>query len=381
MNLIASTIQFPESSPWQFIFNFEWLSKLLFGLLQWVQSFVGEYWLAIILFTLIMRLITLPIDFTNKYFTKKNSLKMAAMKPEEDQLKKQFAGDPMSLNRARQDLYKRHNYSMGGFCLITAVNMIVMLMVFIGVFTALREVSDLNIYYQYTQLQETYVTYKDTDELDEKLKETYDNINVGFLWVKNIWRPDTWGSQVLTYQEFKSAADSLSNKKLPDSIPIVETPDEETYNAIYAPITAERQGWNGLLILILLAGATSYLSAVVNSKQMAKKAEEKKVPEAVVSYSMRKAKEQDDPTQMPQIDPAMMGNMMKFVMPVIMVIFTFSYTAALALYITVSSLLMTGFTFAMGIVVDKIIAKQDKAAKEQEPTVINPHAKYFKTKK
>lgn len=371
MNFILANIQFPVSSPWRFIFNFEWLSKLLFGLLKWVHGLTGEYWLTIILFTLFMRLITLPVDFLNKYFTKKNTIKMAEIKPEEDQLKKQYADNPMMFNRARQDLYKKHGHSMGGFCLVSLLNMVVMLMVFIGVFTSLREVSNLNIYYQYNQLQETYVAYIDSDDLADKLNETYNENNTSFLWVKNIWRPDTWGSQTLEYSDFKEAVKDIKG---------VELPDEATYNAIYTPIKADRGGWNGLLILILFAGATSYLSAVVNSKQMAKKAEDKKPADLEVSYSMRKAKEQEEPAQVPQIDPAMMNKMMKFVMPVIMVMFTFSSTAALALYITVSSLLSTGLMFLSGMVVDKIIVKQAKAEKEKEPTVINPHAKYFKGK-
>jgi len=195
--------------------------------------------------------------------------------------------------------------------------------------------------------------------------QTYRDTRTGFLWIRNLWRSDVpWVS------------------------PVASRHDTEGQTLIYDIIRPEERSWNGLLILIIAAGGITFASIWLNMKIMAKKKEETddKPKEEVVTYSVRKAMYDDKSRPAaPQIDPAQMGKMMKIILPVIMVIFTLMMTSALAVYIIFSSLFTTLFTLAKNPIINMLIARGEKKrgdmTVEDDPNKINPHAKFFKTKR
>jgi YidC/Oxa1 family membrane protein insertase len=346
---------------------------MLSGIMSWGWV---SYGVAIIFFTLFIKLIMSPLDFLNRYFTKKNQIMMQNLAPEEANLKKIYADDPMALSRARSALYRKNGGGQGGFFLVMIINLVVTLMVFFQVFGALGKISNENINKQVAELKDVYDSAEyqalTTDaERSKLLNAKYDETNISFLWIKNIWRPDGWVGQTMNWEEYKAIK--------PGSISI----DEETYNEIFSYINPEHSGWNGLLILVLIAGAATYgstvLSAYITNKNAPKKVGTKQVP--IISYSLRDAKQQG--SDQPTVDPAQMGKIMQYVMPIIMVVFAISSTAAMSLYIISSSVISTGLTLLLGFVINKIIKHQKpKEVKEDkfDPTIINPHAKYFKGK-
>jgi len=347
------------------------------GLLRGMYNLVGDYGLAIILFTVLLRVIMLPLDFGTKYFTKKNALKMAEMKPELDKVNKLYAGKMLERQRATQAVFRKNGHRQGGFMMFMMLNVTVMLIVFITVFGNLREISNLNLYNQAVELQtihETYYGVVTDEELSAKLNEAFNNSNVSFLWVSNMWQPDNWAGRTHDWNGFRGAVGELGRE-----VPLTQA----QYEAIFTHINPNHQGWNGLLILVILAGVTMYFSAVINTRTMQKKADEKKQKEEEepqARYSMRETWEQsgNGSPAMPQLNPAMMGNIMKIMLPLLMVFITLISTAALALYITVGAIVQTGFTFLTTFVADKILKKQGVGEKKEEERVINPHAKYFK---
>lgn len=393
LSFLAANVKFPSGSG---------LGVLINGLLEGLYNLVGSYGVAIILFTLVLRTIMLPLDFGNKYFTKKNANKLAEFKPELDNINKIYAGDMMARNRAQQEVYKRNGYSQGGFCFFMLINLVVTLVVFITVFGCLRDISNYNINKQFVELQAVYQQYEaegklDTPEFAKAMNEKYDDTTVSFLWVKNFWRPDSWSSQTMGWNEFKSSVSGVSGNVFDSKNYVTEgmkKSEKEAakkayeaklkaeYNAIFKPIDKDHGGWNGLLLLVVLAGVTMYFSAVINANQMKKKAEEKKTTEEVVRYSMRATRAAPDSTAMPEINTAMMGGMMKILLPVVMVFFTLFNTAALALYITTGAVITIGYTFINNTIVDKILKRQGNKPKDckVDGSIINPHAKYFKKK-
>jgi membrane protein insertase Oxa1/YidC/SpoIIIJ len=307
---------------------------------------------------------------------------MQKLAPEEKQLRETYANDPMALQRARQDLYRKYGVGQGGFCLVMLINLAVTMTLFLSVFSGLRAVASLNMAQQVDEMKITYeASVNDglgeeaiVDALNDKYKET----RVSFMWVKSIWRPDTWSKEIMSYEEYKKAVGGYS-----DSI------DEATYNLIFDRIKKEYNGWgalhwNGWLLLVLLAGAVTYLSiwlsALVNKKNTPPKQGTKTEP--IISYSLRDAKAQSGSGQ-PEIDPAQVTKMMQILMPIMMIVFALTSTAAMSIYIIASSAASTILTFGLGYAVDEIIKHQKpKTAKEKDfdPKVINPHAKYFKSK-
>ena len=120
----------------------------------------------------------------------------------------------------------------------------------------------------------------------------------------------------------------------------------ELYGEIYKGISEQGVGykvgdkhWNGLMILPVLSIALSFLSTFISNKTSKKKnGEEQQLdPNAAAAQSSNKV--------------------MMFVMPVIMGVFGFVYTATFALYMVCSSLLSILFTLAMNPIIDRRIAK------------------------
>ncbi|MDR1917744.1 MAG: YidC/Oxa1 family membrane protein insertase [Christensenellaceae bacterium] len=373
--LLVAKIVFPS--------NGNWIEKIVYAMLESIMGWGWvSYGFAIIIFTIFIKLIMLPLDFANKYFTKKNQVMMQRIAPEEKQLRETYANDPMALQRARQDLYRKQGVGQGGFCLVMLANLVITLLVFFSVFSGLRAVANYNIWWQVDELQQTYdMAMLSEGQIDvaQVLNEKYKETRVSFMWVKNVWRPDTWSSEIMSYEEYKKAVEKEYSVDL----------DEDKYNKIFERIKPEYNGWgalhwNGWLLLIVLAGGVTYLStwlsAFVSKKNAPQKVGTKTEP--IISYSLRDAKTQGGNGQ-PEIDPAQVTKMMQILMPIMMIAFAFSSTAAMAIYIIASSAVSMILTFPVGKAVDTIIKHQKpKVAKEKDfdPTIINPHAKYFKNK-
>ena len=376
INLLLATIVFPP--------NGNLIEKFVFKLLEWVMGWGWvSYGFAIIIFTIFIKLIMLPLDFINRYFTKKNQIVMARIAPEEKILRETYASDPMALQKARQELYRKQNAGQGGFCLVMLINLVVTLTVFFSVFSGLRAVANYNIRQQVIELRAEYedaVAGSATDaEITAKLNKKYEETRVSFLWVKNIWQPDTWSKENMTYSQYTKAVEKYGN-----------TVSESEYDTIFDRIKTQHNGWgglhwNGMLLLVFLAGGTTYLSTWLStllSKKSKPQAKTGTKTEPIISYSLRDAKMQSGGGQ-PDIDPAQITKVMQIIMPIIMVTFAISSTAAMSIYIIASSVVSTCLTLSLGLLVDEIIKRRKpKEAKEKDfdPTVINPHAKYFKNK-
>jgi YidC/Oxa1 family membrane protein insertase len=107
------------------------LTDLVLQCLLFINSLVGNIGLAIIIFTVLFRLIIL--SFT--YKSLKSMGKMRELNGELKELRKKYKNDPQALNLAQLELYKRHNINPLSGCLPQLLQ-IFMLIVF---YNALRQ--------------------------------------------------------------------------------------------------------------------------------------------------------------------------------------------------------------------------------------------------
>ena len=89
------------------VIELDWLGKIIKSLIEGCNS-IG---LGIIVFTLILKLITLPLDIFSRVSTKKSSVMMEKMRPELERLQRQYANNKDLYQRKMQDLYKKNNYN------------------------------------------------------------------------------------------------------------------------------------------------------------------------------------------------------------------------------------------------------------------------------
>ncbi len=93
---------------------------------------VGIVGLGIIVFTLVLKAITLPFDIYQRFKMRKQTLIMRNMKDDLDKLQKQYAGDKQMYNQKMLELQKKNGYSLLGACLPMIISLVILIVAFEG---------------------------------------------------------------------------------------------------------------------------------------------------------------------------------------------------------------------------------------------------------
>ena len=120
--------------------------NFLIEIIKWLIQISSSIAVGVILFTVLLKLITLPFDFMSRFSMRKNSLKMEQMRPELEKLQKQYANDKQLYNQKMMNLYKKNGYSMWGACLPTIITLVIFI-VSINAFTAYSEYQNREYFY------------------------------------------------------------------------------------------------------------------------------------------------------------------------------------------------------------------------------------------
>ena len=100
------------------------LIRVPFGyLLDWLYTFTNNYGLALILFSLIVKLVLLPMSVKSK----KSMLKMSRLSPQVKALEAKYGDDKQKYQLAVQQMYKEEGVSMGGGCLWSFIPLLILL--------------------------------------------------------------------------------------------------------------------------------------------------------------------------------------------------------------------------------------------------------------
>ncbi len=105
---------------------FQFFANIFGYLLNIINDFVGNYGLAIILFTLIIKLIMLPLSIKQQKTMKKSTKLQDEMKV----LQFKYKNDPEKLNREMMDLYKKEKMSPFSGCLSAIAQFILLISIF-----------------------------------------------------------------------------------------------------------------------------------------------------------------------------------------------------------------------------------------------------------
>ena len=403
----------------------------------------GNVGLGIILFTVILKLITLPLDAYSKVSMRKNNLKLKKMRPQLEKLQKQYQNDQQTYNAKMMELYKKNGYSMLGACLPMVVTLVVFMIV-LGAFSDYSRYANLDVYREMTvqynsaitahmpdiapenllshsytapgeadeegyiaynreewyggegalievvldrtlYLQEANLTEKQLDELDwyntdpeagpvaqvaaqttwtltvqteevlastdadiaaavqavrarggdlseddiaaeairtlgrNAAEKSYRSYNSSFLWIKNIWVPDTSYRHPIEYD------DVLESSGL----------SEEAFNEVSYNLSAERSQANGYYILIIISIGSMFLSQFISARSQKAQSE------------LQTADGSGKRTQ----------RTMMIVMPIVFGVFSFFYSAGFSIYMIVSSLYSILSTLIINLIVDRKFQK------------------------
>lgn len=374
---------------------------------------IHNYAWAIIVFTIVLKIILLPLDFLNKYVTAKNAKVQKAIQPELEKIQKQYGNNKQIINQKTMELYKKNNYSVTGSCVVMLINMALTLTIFITLFSGLNSMAAYKVQYQYNEIQKSYYSVEDysNDNLAERYKHyfieyasdtanlndegkikdetaaktyaidkvkaeiaTYNNetnnanalkrygeVKESWLWIDNIWKSDTpWTNSVATFKEYSNSAratfkDVEIKNTADEQIGMLTAGDlkslaEAEYNQIMDPIRESSGRANGYLIVVILAAGLNLISLLASQGKLKFKRKKKTTLE-------------EEPKQK---QPG--GWLMLVLLPAIMIYITLIYNAVFGLYIFVSSLVTTAATPLINWLIN-VIDKKKQAKKDKEVTV------------
>lgn len=173
---------------------FQFFANIFGYLLDFINNLVGNYGLAIILFTVVIKLLMLPLSIKQQKTMKKTAKIQEQLKI----IQFKYKNDPEKLNRETMELYKKENMSPFSGCLGVIMQFILLISIFYMVrypLTYMERVdkNQINTYIQQMKddgktVSEAYseidvvreIEYlRDKFPEDEKLKEI--NLNMNFF--------------------------------------------------------------------------------------------------------------------------------------------------------------------------------------------------------
>ncbi len=314
------------------------MNDFLVAILNGINSVIHNYGWSMVVFTLLIKLVLLPLD----YKSRKSMRRMTKLQPQIAKLQKKYANDKEKLNQKSAELYRKEGINPMSGCLPMLVSMVILFIMF----DAMRTVANTEMASQALGLLTTGT-----------------QTNESWLWIKNIWMPDSPFNPVIAdsanlriipadiWAKVFASLDPASVTALAQyGIDAATISGETVFAALQTlPIYAqETQLWatmpqlnllivnlsiyahnNGWFILPILAAVTQYLMTL--------------------SQPQTAAADPNNPA-------ASTNKFMKYFFPLFSLWICSSYNAIFALYWVVSNV----FAWVQGLVMNKMFEKMDE---------------------
>ncbi len=121
--------------------SLNWIGQLI----RWLCNGVGVVGVGIILFSLVLKLITLPFDVFQRISMRKQNIQMKENKERMERLQKQYANDKDKYNQKVMEMYKENGMSVFSSCLPLILSMVIFI-VAINAFNAYAQYSNIENY-------------------------------------------------------------------------------------------------------------------------------------------------------------------------------------------------------------------------------------------
>lgn len=146
------------------------LNSLLLTVIKALHTFINNYALTIIVFTLLIKLLLMPLNLKSR----RSTMRMSSISPKLQALQEKYKDDQEKLNQKMQELYRKEGVSPLGGCLPMILSMVILFAMFYALRTFANE-----------QLVTQFLTFYHHPEIDPH------TLVEPFLWIKNLWMPDS----------------------------------------------------------------------------------------------------------------------------------------------------------------------------------------------
>ena len=320
------------------------MNDFLFNILAWIRSWVGSWGWAMVVFTVMIRLVLTPLDIKSRVSMRKTT----KLQPQMQALQKKYANDKEKLNQKTAELYKKEHVNPLSSCLPLLLTWPIL----IAVFGAMRMAANKELLIQLGQILNNEIP-----QLER------------WLWIKNLWMPDSIFAaalpdvrtlQQIPADQWLSWFNTLDANNLPVLIKdmgltaesfaqanlgktLADIVEAMQQNAAYVEAVAVKPGWTFNLLITQLSLVNGLMLLPILS--------------AVSQLAMTKIMGNSQPTD-PSAPGASTGKFMQYFFPIFSLIICFSYSAAFALYWVAGNLVSMGQTYA----INKFLDKREAAA-------------------
>lgn len=325
------------------------LNSLLLTLIKALHSIINNYALTIIVFTILIKLVVMPLNLKSR----RSTMRMSSLAPKQKALQEKYKDDQEKLNQKLQELYRKEGVNPMGSCLPMLISMVILFAMFYALRTFANE-----------QLVSQFLTFYHNPEIDPH------TLVEPFLWIKNLWMPDSPFAtympdvQSLRMVDFKVwndvSAKLVAVGTIPEALNFANANDLANYitqvvtpfvsSAAYAPYIAPVVGLGNLNIMgiirfsIYQEGNGWFLLPILS------------VVSQIFMQKLTMKNTQMDPSQESS------QKMMIYVMTFMSLYFCASYNSAFALYWVVSNI----YAIIEQIGFNKYFEQQDRKASKAE---------------
>ena len=311
------------------------ISELFGYVLNWLYGLVGNYGLAIIIFSVLLRVILIPITIKQQ----KSMKKSAVLQEKMAEIQKKYKNNPEKLNQETIELYKTEKMSPFSGCLTSIIQLVIILSVFWLVSQPLTYMKRID-----PQIIETYTN---------EMKENEFNSNNSYVQISVLDYAET------KYQEIE---EQLKQENVENREELEAKRDD--YNQLRLNMeflgidlskvpTQSLNDWRVYIIPCLYV-LTSFISIRLTTMTQNKK---KKKKEAIVMEN-GEVKEEPDPMEQMQA----MNKSMTYMMPIMSVMIAVIAPLGLALYWLMSNILM----IIERLVINKIMESKEEKDEEEK---------------
>ena len=325
------------------------LNSLLLTLIKAMHGFINNYALTIILFTIVIKLVVMPLNLKSR----RSTMRMSSVQPKMAELQEKYKDDQEKLNQKMQELYRKEGVSPMGGCLPMIISMVILFAMFYALRTFANE-----------QLVTQFLTFYHHPDMDPS------TLTDSFFWIRNLWMPDSPFAtylpdvQSLRLVDFKVwndiSAKLAASGVIPQALQFADASAMTAYindvvapfiaSDVYAPYVAAMPGLGNLNILGLIRftiyqfGNGWFVLPILS---------------VATQLLMQKLTMQQQ-----QMDPSQAGTQktMLYVMTFMSLYFCAIYNAAFALYWVVSNV----YAIVEQIAFNKYFELQDRKAANAE---------------
>jgi YidC/Oxa1 family membrane protein insertase len=324
------------------------MNDFLYGILAWIQSWVGSWGWSMVVFTILVRLVLTPFDIKSRVSMRKTQ----KLQPQQMALQKKYANDKEKLNAKLAELYKKEHINPLSSCL----PLLLTWPVIIAVFAAMRMVANKELLMQLTQ-----ILNNEMPALER------------WLWIKNLWMPDSLFTTALPdlnmlrqipadqwlswfngldqnnlpvlIKELGLTTASFDNKVLAETLQSIFEAVKQ--NPAYVEAVAIKPGWTFNLLITQFSLVNQYNGLLILP-----------ILSAVTQIAMTKLLGTNQQQPAAQGSGAGTGKFMQWFFPIFSLVICLGYSAAFALYWVSGNLVSMGQT----VIINKVLDNKEKQA-------------------